>query len=441
MMFSELFAPLFSDPDLAILLSDEQFIANMVTVEAALAKTEGTLGIIPAEATERILAALPAFKPDTQGLLKGVEKSGIPTIELVKQLQEQVGGEAASYVHWGATSQDIMDTALVLQLGAILDVLEGKLARLIHNLSQLADKHRHTLMPGRTHSQQALPITFGLKVAGWLSPLLRHRTRLDELKPRLLVLQFGGGVGTLASLADAGLHVQEALAKELGLAVPIFPWHTQRDSLAELAGWLSLVTGSLGKIGQDIILLSQSEVGELRESDDPARGGSSTMPQKSNPVISEVLIATARTNAAHLSAMHQALIQEHERATGGWQIEWLNLPQMLLLTGTALEKGLFLSENLIVNEATMRHNVAASNGLMLAETLELALAPIIGRAEAKKLVKMAAQTASEENRHLVDLVREQINVSLDWARLRDETNYLGASDALIERVLNQTTDT
>src|SRR5690606_31891840 len=392
MMNSEWLSPLFEDSDVAGLLSDEQFIAHMVTFEAALAKVEGELGIIPSDAAARILDALPTFKPDIQGILRGVDQSGVPTIELVKQIREHVGGDAASYVHWGATSQDVMDTALVLQLRGILAVLEGKLVRLMDRLAQLADKHRHTLMPGRTHSQQALPITFGLKVAGWLAPLSRHRARLGELKPRLLVLQFGGAVGTLASLGDAGLQVQEALAKELELGVPILPWHTQRDNVVELASWLSLVTGSLGKIGQDIILLAQSEVDELRESGDSARGGSSTMPQKSNPVISETLIAAARTNAAHLSAMQQALIQEHERATGGWQIEWLTLPQMLMLTGAALEKGLFLSANLVVNEAKMQHNVEDSNGLMLAEALNLALAPILGRVETQKLIKTAIQT-------------------------------------------------
>ena len=438
MMNSEWLSPLFEDSDVAGLLSDEQFIAHMVTFEAALAKVEGELGIIPSDAAARILDALPTFKPDIQGILRGVDQSGVPTIELVKQIREHVGGDAASYVHWGATSQDVMDTALVLQLRGILAVLEGKLVRLIDHLAQLADKYRHTLMAGRTHSQQALPITFGLKVAGWLAPLSRHRARLGELKPRLLVLQFGGAVGTLASLGDAGLQVQEALAKELELGVPILPWHTQRDNVVELASWLSLVTGSLGKIGQDIILLAQSEVDELRESGDSARGGSSTMPQKSNPVISETLIAAARTNAAHLSAMQQALIQEHERATGGWQIEWLTLPQMLMLTGAALEKGLFLSANLVVNEAKMQHNVEDSNGLMLAEALNLALAPILGRVETQKLIKTAIQTALKENRHLVDVVREQTDVSLDWDSLRDARNYLGISELLIERALNQT---
>lgn len=432
-----LFAPLFSDPDLTPILSDAQFIAEMVRVEVALAKVEAQLGIIPAEAAERISQAVVSFTPNLTALQNGVESAGIPTIEFIRQFREQVGGEAASYVHWGATSQDIMDTALVLQLQNAIAHYEGQLSAFIHNLARLADQHRHTLMAGRTHSQHALPITFGLKVAGWLSPLLRHKTRLHELKPRLLVVQFSGAAGTLASLGERGLEVQTALAEELGLAVPPGSWHTGRDNLGELASWLSLVTGSLGKMAMDIILMAQSEVDELSETDDPGRGGSSTMPQKHNPVISEVIVAIARSNAAHLSAMHQALIQEHERATGGWQIEWLTLPQMLMLTGAALSKAIFLSENLVVNGAQMRHTVEASNGLMLAEALDLSLAPYIGRSEAKKRVKAAAQTALAQNRHLVDVVREQVDVPLDWDNLRDENNYLGVTEAMINRVLGE----
>lgn len=432
-----LFSPLFSDPDLTPILSDAQFIAEMVRVEVALAKVEGRLGIVPIEASERIAQAAVNFTPNLTALQNGVENAGIPTIEFIRQFREQVDGEAASYVHWGATSQDIMDTALVLQLQNAIAHYEGQLSALARNLAKLADQHRHTLMAGRTHSQHALPITFGLKVVGWLSPLLRHKTRLRELKPRLLVVQFSGAAGTLASLGERGLEVQAALAEELELAVPPGSWHTGRDTLAELASWLSLVTGSLGKMATDIILMAQSEVDELSETDDPARGGSSTMPQKHNPVISEVIVAIARSNAAHLSAMHQALIQEHERATGGWQIEWLTLPQMLMLTGAALHKAIFLSENLVVNATQMRRTVEASNGLMLAEALDLALAPHIGRTEAKKLVKAAAQTALAQNRHLVDVVREQVEVPLDWDNLRDENNYLGVTETMINRVLGE----
>jgi 3-carboxy-cis,cis-muconate cycloisomerase len=233
------------------------------------------------------------------------------------------------------------------------------------------------------------------------------------------------------------MRVQEALAAELNLAVPLMPWHTQRDNLVELAGWLSLVTGSLAKMAQDIILMAQTEVGELRETADTSRGGSSTMPQKSNPIISELIIAAARTNASLLSAMHHALIQEHERATHGWQVEWLNLPQMVALSAGALNRAMFLSEHLMVDEARMRENVRASNGWMMAEALSLALAPAIGRAQARKLIEDACRVALEENRHLVDVVHSTIDVPLDWETLKDETAYFGSSDAFIDRVLHE----
>jgi 3-carboxy-cis,cis-muconate cycloisomerase len=432
---SKIYAPLFSEPQIARIFSDEQFVRYLLDVEAALASGQGQLGVIPAEAAAAIVAGAAALSVDFALLQTGTEKAGLPIIELIRQLREVVGEEAASYVHWGATTQDIMDTALVLQIRAALAVLEQSLFMVSKNLAGLAEQHRHTLMAGRTHSQQALPLPFGLKVAGWLAPLLRHRQRLTELKARLLVVQFGGAAGTLASLGEAGTAVQEALAQELKLAVSLLPWHTQRDNLAELAGWLSLVSGSLAKMAQDIILLAQSEVGEVRESADLGRGGSSTMPQKSNPIVSELIIAAARTNASLLSAMHQALVQEHERATHGWQVEWLTLPQMFGLTAAALSKDQFLSENLAVDEARMRENVAASNGLMLAEAVSFALAEYMSRAEAKKIVSEAVPIVLKEKRHLVDVIREKTEAPLDWAALRDETAYFGDSDIFITRVL------
>jgi 3-carboxy-cis,cis-muconate cycloisomerase len=276
-----------------------------------------------------------------------------------------------------------------------------------------------------------------LKVAGWLAPLLRHRRRLAESKPRLLVVQFGGAAGTLASLGNDGPAVGAALARELGLAESPIPWHTQRDNLAEFAGWLSLVSGSLAKMAQDIILLAQSEVNEVRESAGSGRGGSSTMPQKSNPIISETIIAAARANAGLLASMHQALVQEHERATHGWQLEWLTLPQMVGLTATALNKALFLSQNLDVNAAQMRRNVAASNGLMLAEAINFALAQHMSRVEAKKLVTKACQRVLAEKRHLLDIIQEETAVPLDWQALRDEANYLGAAETFIDKILQE----
>ncbi len=432
---SQLYAPLFGDAEMAALFSDAAFVRQMLAVEAALARAEARLGIIPAAAAAHITSAATTLTVDMAQMQAGTEKAGVPVIELVRQLRAAVEPTAADFVHWGATTQDVMDTAVILQSRAALTLLRSRLDEVITALAALADRHRHTLMAGRTHSQQALPIPFGLKVAGWLAPLLRHWQRLAELEPRLLCVQFGGAAGTLAALAEQGTAVQTALAQELNLNTPPMPWHTQRDNLAELAGWLSLLTGSLAKMAQDIILLAQSEVGELVESDDTGRGGSSTMPQKRNPIISETIVAAARTNAALLAAMHQAQIQEHERGTHGWQMEWLTLPQMFVLTGAALQKALFLSQHLVVNEAQMRATVAASQGLMLAEALTYALVPALGRTAAKELVQAACREAISQQRHLVDVVQARTDAPLDWASLRDENGYMGMAEQFIDQVL------
>jgi 3-carboxy-cis,cis-muconate cycloisomerase len=434
---SQIFSPLFGDQEVGALFADEAYVGYLLTVEAALAVVEGRLGIIPEEAAQKIAETTAVFQLNYPQMQQGIDKAGVPVIELVRQLRTQVGGESADYVHWGATTQDIMDTAVILQARAALLILENRLDQLIKNLAQLVDQHRHTLMAGRTHSQQALPISFGLKVANWLAPLLRHRQRLAEMEPRLLVVQFGGAVGTLAALGERGTAVQQSLAQELQLGVPLIPWHTQRDNLAELAGWLSLVSGSLAKIAQDIILLAQTEIGELRETDDPTRGGSSTMPQKSNPMISESIVAAARTNASLLSNMHQAQIQEHERGTHGWQMEWLTLPQMFTLTGVTLAKALFLSQNLVINKPRMKANIANSQGLTMAEAITFALANTIGRTEAKNLVGEACQIALAQNRHLIDIVREMTTAPVDWETLRDETAYFGELDVFITRLLHE----
>ncbi len=427
---------LFGDSEVAGVFSESQFIRFMLDFESALAKVQGRLKVIPAEAAAEIASKATTIEVDVRRLRSGVEKSGVPVIELVNQLREQVAGDAASYVHWGATSQDVVDTALVLQIQSALAIMEPRLKQVCARLARLADQHRTTLMAGRTHSQQALPVPFGLKVAGWLAPLLRHRERLEEIKPRLLTLQLGGAAGTLSAMGVSGTAVMAAMAVELDLSTPRMPWHTQRDSLVEFAGWLSLVSSSLAKMAQDIILMAQSEVGELRETADITRGGSSTMPQKSNPIISELIIAAARTNASLLSNMHQAMVQEHERATHGWQMEWLALPQMVELTAACLDKALFISQNLLVNEERMRENVAGSNGLMLAEAITFALAPAyMSRTAAKKLVREACQVVLQEGKHLIDVVQAETDAPLDWLTLRDESAYFGAADTFINHVL------
>jgi 3-carboxy-cis,cis-muconate cycloisomerase len=432
---SRLFERVYGEPALAELFSDERLVGLFLGVEAALARVQGELGIIPKEAAAAI-GALRGFTPDWEALARQTERDGVPIAALVAQLRARLEPHHAPYLHRGATTQDILDTALVLQLRAALGLLEDKLRRTLRALAALAHQHRHTLMAGRTHAQQALPITFGFKVAGWMAPLLRDLERLGPLRERLLVVQMGGAVGTLAALGEEGVRVMEGLARELGLGIPPLPWHTARDNLAELAGWLSLVSGSLAKMAQDIILLAQSEVGELRESAEADRGGSSTLPQKSNPVMSEAILASARANAALLSAVHQALVAEHERATHGWQLEWLTLPQMLSHTAAALNQARHLGEGMVVNAEQMRANVRASRGLMLAEAISFALAEHMDRAQATALVREAARVALSEGRHLTEVVRERVSFPLDWEALGEE-RYLGSSQPFIERVLEE----
>ncbi len=436
---SLVFQSLFSDREVAQLFDDEATVARMLRVEAALARVQGRLGVIPKDAAQAIEAALDGMTLPVAELTEGTGDAGVPVPALVAALRKRIDGGAGQYLHWGATSQDIMDTALILSLGHAVAILERELDKVIQALALMAKAHRASVMAARTRSQQALPMTFGLKAANWLAPLLRHRARLEELRPRLLAVQFGGAVGTLSALGGRGLEVMEALAAELALSSPDLPWHTQRDGLAEFAAWLSLVSGSLGKMGQDIVLLSQSEVGELREggkaSGGGARGGSSTMPQKSNPVASEALVTAAKMNATLLPALHQALLQEHERGGVAWQLEWLTLPQMVTCTAVSLKHARYLAENLEVDAARMRSNLEASNGLLLAEAATFALAEHMPRPEAQALVKSACGEVLESGRHLMDLLAERCDAPVDWSRVREPANYLGVTDDLIDRVI------
>jgi len=429
---SALYGALFSDPEIADAFSDAATIRALLDVEVALARVQARLGIIPADAAARIADVAAPFEPDIAGIAVGTEKSGVPIIPLVEQLRVAVGGEAAGYVHWGATSQDIVDTGLVLRLRGVADGLGEKIGRLSGLLAKLADEHRGTVMAARTRSQQALPTSFGLKAAGWLSPLTDHATRLEEMRPRLLSVQFGGAVGTLSALGTRGIEVMEALGKELDLAVPAAPWHVQRDNLAELAGWLSLVTGSLGKMAQDLILLAQSEVAEVRPG---AGGGSSTMPQKSNPVACEVIVTAARLNASLVPAMHQAMIQEHERGGPGWQLEWLTLPQMAVAAGAALNHAIAVIEGLEVDAARMRANLEASNGLILAEAAAFALAGHMPKVEAQMLVKEACLEVARSGRPLMEVLAVKTDAAVDWDAVGDPASYLGSVDVLIDRIL------
>jgi 3-carboxy-cis,cis-muconate cycloisomerase len=432
-----IFTALLEDAEVAALLGDAAQARAMVEVEIALAKVQAELGVISSEAGRKISAALADFRPDLDDLAAGTASAGVPVPALVAQLRRAVGGSAASFVHWGATSQDIVDTALVLQLRKVLRALDARLVRLNDALVRLIEGHRDTIIVARTRFQQALPTTFALKAAGWLAPLLRDQQRLHELEPRLLAVQFGGAAGNLGALGDRGVEVMEALAAELGLACPPMPWHNQRDTLAELGSWLALVSGSIGKLGQDVLLMAQNEIGEVREA---AGGSSSTMPQKSNPIRSEALVTLARRNATLIAGLHQAMLHAHERDGAAWQLEWTMLPDLASGTAAALAHAAELAETLIVDQERMAGTLASTRGLVLAEAVGFALSEHMARAAAQVLVKEALRRALESGRDLLAVVAELSDAPVDWSRLRAQAERPLAADPLVQRVLKAVAD-
>ncbi len=434
---SVLLGPLLTDRETAALLDDRAQLRAMLDFEAALARAEGRCGVIPAEAAERIAAVAATLELDPEALAAGTAKDGIPVPALVAALRAAVGGTAAAYVHWGATSQDVMDTALVLRLRPILDSFDSRLSRLAERLAALAAAERDTVMLARTRGQQATPTSFGLKVAGWLAPLLRHEARLAELRPRLELLSFGGAAGNLSALGDRGTAVEAALAYELDLPAPAMPWHSQRDGLVELGSWLGLVCGSLGKLAADVLLLCQNEVGELREGahEGVQGGGSSTMPQKANPVRAEAVLSLCRHTMGLGGQLQAVAVHQHERDGVAWQSEWLVLPQMIVATGAALTQSLALLDGLEIDRARMRANIEATNGLALAEAASFALSAHLPRPEAQALVKAACREAQASGRHLMDLLAERSDAPVDWQALRDPAAQLGSAAAFIHRVL------
>lgn len=432
---SIVFGTLYGTDAMRAVFDDRAFVMRMVAVEGALARVQGRLGIIPGDAATAIDAAAAGLEPDLTKLAASTAKVGVPVVGVVAQLRAACGS-AAGFVHWGATTQDIMDTALVLQVQDAIALIQTDLEGCIDALAGLADLHRADVMPGRTHLQHALPITFGLKCASWLQPFLGHAERLSQLTPRVLRVQFGGAVGTLASLGDQGVTVMEALAAELGLAAPPAPWHTARDGVAELVCYLGLLAGSLGKIATDVVLQAQSEVGELAEPHEAGRGGSSTMPQKRNPISSEYILSACRGVQALVPLMLGAMLQDHERATGPWQSEMLTLPQACTLAHGALARTRALLEGLQVDPVKMRANIDITHGAIMAEAAMMGLAPLLGHEEAHHLVQHACDEALQEGIGLAEALGRDDRVDKAVvARLTDPAGYLGVTDLLIDRVL------
>lgn len=429
------YGALFQTPTARDLLSEESRIRAMLRFEAALARVEARHGIIPKKAGRLIDKTLKGVVIDPAALATSADAAGVPVPALISEIRKTLPEDVAHYVHWGATSQDVIDTALVLVLADAVSHFDQRLRTLIARLAALARRHRATVMLARTRLQQAAPTTFGLKVAGWRAPLIRARARLSELKPRLLALQFGGASGTLAPLGEAAAAVHDDLARELGLVAPAMPWHTQRDAIVEFAAWLALTAGSLGKIGLDVGLLAQSEVAEVRESADRSRGGSSTLPQKSNPVLSETMVALARYCAGALANMQNAMLVENERGGAGWALEWLTLPNMIVAADAALSHALAIAEELIVDAGRMRENFEASRDLALAEAAAFALARHMPRHEAQAMVRDAAFEAIKTGVGLIEILQGRTDRPIDWAHLSRPENHLGAADAFTDRAI------
>ncbi len=436
---SAIYRDAFGTAEMRRIFSDEKFIANATATEVALARVQGKLGIIPQQAADDIARHADPTAIDLAKLKTETYLVGYPVVGLVHQLAKQCG-EAGRYLHWGATTQDIMDTTTVLQIRDGLGLVARDLASIDATLAALVTTHRMTVMAGRTHLQQALPITFGHKVAVWLSMIQRHRQRLAELTPRVLVGQFSGAAGTLASLGTQGLAVHDALMQELGLGSAPIAWHAARDSMAEAVGFLALVTASLGKIATDISLLMQTEIGEAFEPFAPGRGSSSTMPQKRNPISCELIIAAAREVRQQAGLMLDAVLADHERATGPWHLEWIAVPHSFLATAGALHQADTMLKGLVVDVERMRRNLDITGGLIVAEAVMMALAQHTGRQVAHDVVYGACRAALTSGRSLFDELKAIPDVAahFDDARLRelvDPANYLGSAPAMIDRVL------
>ena len=393
-----------------MLFAETATLSRYLQVEVALAETEAALGIIPEHAAQAIAASATVENIDRERYRHDFATVGFPIVGLVRQLTELVPDGLGEFTHWGATTQDIMDTGLVLALKDVVALTEETLDRIIANVARIADEHSNTLMIGRSQMQHAVPITFGYKAAGWLAALLRHRRRLDELRPRLLQVQFGGAVGTLAALHPEGPAVRQGMAERLALGEPTVCWHTHRDSLCELITYYGLLTATLAKIATDIMLLAQTEVAEVREPTTKDRGVSSAMPHKRNPVLSQQIIVAARLARAQVASMLEAMVQDHERGSATWQMEWTLVPDTASYTLSAIEHVLELVEGLEIHPERMTENLSLSHQFVYAEAVMMALAPKLGRQKVHDLVD-AAVTDARGGKTFVEALQQSEKIS------------------------------
>jgi 3-carboxy-cis,cis-muconate cycloisomerase len=437
---SGIFRDIFSTEPMRRIFADENRIQKYLDIEAALARAQARLGIIPQEACDEICRHCRAQEYDFAKLKAQTERIGYPVLPVVQQLVSLCRDGLGEWCHWGATTQDITDTATVLQIREALDLVEADIVAIADALAGLARRYRDTPMAGRSNLQQAVPITFGYKVATYLAAFERHRQRLEELRPRILVGEFGGAAGTLSSLGTSGLEVQAGLVKELGLGQPEIAWHTVRDRIAEVGCFLGLVTGVCGKIAFDVKLMMQTEVEEVYEPFHEGRGSSSTMPQKRNPISCVYITATNSLVRQHVVALLDAMVEDHERATGPWEIEWIAVPEIFSLAAGALGQTRFMVSGLVVDEKKMRANLDITRGLIVSEAVMMGLGPHIGRQYAHDLVYDICRQVVATGRTLLDLLAENREVAkhLDRTALEklcDPANYLGQAGEMVDRVL------
>jgi len=440
---------LFRSGPMEQIFSDLEYLQSLLHFEAALARAEAQTGLFPEAVARAIAAKCQADLFDLRAITSGTARAGNLLIPVIKQLAELVAKDdphSAGFVHWGATSQDAIDTATVLQLRRAFELVDRDLLLLSETLAGLAEAHRHTTVVARTWMQQALPTTFGFIVAGWLDAILRDRIRFLEIRPRVLTLQFGGAVGTIAALGANGPAVAEALAKDLLLSVPATPWHTHRDRFAETATTFGICCGTLAKIARDISLHAQTEIAELSEPSAHGRGGSSSMPHKRNPVTCAVVLSAGLRVPPLVSIMLGSMIQEEERGLGGWHAEWETLPEIIRLTSGALQHLTQMLGGLEVHTDRMQTNLQATNGLIFAEAVSMALAERIGKSSAHQLVESACSKALVEQRHLKEIFLQDPALRghltpADIDRLFDVQSYLGSASNFVDRVLSQTRET
>jgi 3-carboxy-cis,cis-muconate cycloisomerase len=437
---SVIFRDIFSTAEMRHVFSDEARTGYYLEIEAALARAQARLGIIPENAAKEIVRQCRIENIDLARLKQQTERIGYPILGVVQQIVGLCADGLGEWCHWGATTQDITDTAAIMQIRAALDLVETDMEAIAAALADLSRRYRDTPMAGRSNLQQAVPLTFGFKTAALLAAMQRHRERLAQLRPRVLVGEFGGAVGTLASLGADGLKVQAELMKELGLGQPEIAWHTVRDRIGEVGCFLGLVTGTLGKISMDVKLLMQTEVAEVYEPFHEGRGSSSTMPQKRNPVSSLYIHSTVALVRQHVAALLEAAVADHERSTGPWEIEWISLPEIFLLSSGALKQTKLLVQGLEVDAERMRANLDMTKGMIVSEAVMMGLGPHLGRQRAHDLVYDICRKVTATGEPLADLLAKDADISKHLTRAEidkmcDPAGYLGQAGEMVDRVL------